>query len=300
MSGKSTNSIRSMTGFGEASREVDGNVYHVEIRTVNNRYFKPSMRLPEDFAFMEQDLERLIRSRISRGTVNLRMWLRTMQENAAHLLNVPALKSYTRQLRDVAGDQPHWGIDLSTLALLPGVCQPPEMSIAERDARWKIAAEITDEALDRLIEMRSIEGEAVQRDLLSHCNAIRSGLEKVRERIPNVVAEYQERLHARIEQLLAKQNIELASEDLIREVAIYADRSDINEEIARLVGHCDQFESAMQQNDAAGRKLEFIAQEMLREANTMGSKSGDAELAKHIIEIKSAVDRIKEQVMNVE
>lgn len=300
MSGTQANTIRSMTGFGEAAREVDGNVYHVEIRSVNNRYFKPSMRLPEDFGFMEQDLERLIRSRVSRGTVNLRLWLRTMQADAAHALNVPALKNYILQLRDVAGDKPHLGIDLATLALLPGVCQPQEMSLDQRDSRWQVASDITNEALDRLIGMRTVEGEALSQDLLNHCKVIRDGLEKVRSRVPHVVTEYHERLHSRVEQLLAKENMQLAAEDLAREVAIYADRSDINEEIARLTGHCDQFEAAMKQGEAAGRKLEFIAQEMLREANTMGSKSGDAELAKYIIEIKSAVDRIKEQVMNVE
>ena len=294
--------ILSMTGFGEAQREVDGRIYHIEVRSVNNRYLKTSTRLPEDFAFMEADLERLVRGRLARGSLMLRFFVRNLTEAAAYDLNAAALRSYVSQLRRVAEETGDSGlsIDLAGLAALPGVCQPPEVTEQEHARCWEIAAALTNAAIDRLLEMRKVEGAEIAADLSAQCAVIGTSLAAVQQRCPQVVAEYRQRLFERIKLLLAEQAVQLTEHDLVREVAIYAERSDIHEEIARLRGHVSQFETALTREAAAGRKLEFIAQEMLREANTMGSKSGDAELGRLIIEIKSAIDRIKEQVQNVE
>ena len=148
--------------------------------------------------------------------------------------------------------------------------------------------------------MRATEGQALAEDLRGQCDLIRRCLDTIRQRAPVVVTEYRDRLKTRIEELIADSSVRLAEEDLLKEVSIYAERSDISEELSRLAGHLEQFAAVMGGAEPAGRKLEFIAQEMLREANTMGSKTGDAAIAREIIEIKGAVDRIKEQVANAE
>lgn len=293
--------IRSMTGFGDAQREVAGQAYHVEIRTVNNRYFKPSLRLPEDYAFAEADLERLLRQRLERGSVFYRLYVRDLSADAAYTINASALEAYLRQLQAAAAaSSAQVVIDLAQLAQLPGVCQPHELSDEEREARLRIATELTEAALAKLVAMRETEGHSLAEDLRAHLAVIAERAAAIKARVPVVVAEYRDRLAARVEQLIAKQNVSLAGEDLAREVAIYADRSDISEELSRLASHVQQFEAALGKREAAGRKLEFLAQEMLRETNTIGSKSTDAEVARHMLEMKSAVDRVKEQVLNVE
>jgi len=292
--------IHSMTGFGEEQFEEDGRVYQLEIRSFNQRYFKSSVHLPEDFAFLEPDVERALRQRLTRGSVTLRMHVRTIGSQAALDLNMGALQAYVERLREAAGDDPRVTIDLATVLTLPGICQAPELTAAERERRWKLVQTLISKALDRLIAMRAKEGEALAADLRTHTSQIDGSLAIIRERVPHVVAEYRDRLKGRVEELIAGSGVRLAEEDLLKEVSIYAERSDISEELSRLTGHLEQFAALTGKREPAGRKLEFIAQEMLREANTMGSKTGDAAIAREIIEIKSAVDRIKEQVQNAE
>lgn len=292
--------IRSMTGFGEAQLEDNGHVYHLEIRSVNNRYLKASVHLPESFAFLETDAERLLRERLSRGSISVRLHIRDLTASAAQEINAAAIRAYVAQLHTASGDDPRAMIDLATLATLPGVCQPRELTEAQREHHWEITRTLSSQALDHLIEMRCTEGRALAADLHTHCRRIEEHVDAVRARAPAVIEEYRNRLASRVRELLTGSNAQLAEADLLKEVSIYAERSDISEELSRLASHVAQFEAVAADPEPAGRKMEFIAQEMLREANTMGSKSGDPELARHIIEIKSAIDRIKEQVQNVE
>jgi uncharacterized protein (TIGR00255 family) len=292
--------IHSMTGFGEATHEDAGRVYQLELRSVNQRYLKSAVFLPEAFAFLESDVERLLRQRLTRGSVTLRLHVRDVGPQAALELNTAALQAYVTQLRAAVGDDPRATIDLATLLTLPGVCQSPEVSESEREHRWTLLSRLLETALERLIAMRVREGQALAADLTAQCETIQRCLETVRRRAPVVVGEYRDRLLARIQELIAGSSVRLAEEDLLKEVSIYAERSDINEELSRLTGHLEQFLALMPVPEPAGRKLEFIAQEMLREANTMGSKTGDAAIAREIIEVKSAIDRIKEQVANAE
>lgn len=292
--------IQSMTGYGEAQRESEGHLFHFELRSVNNRYLKTSIRLPEDYAFLEPELEALLRRRLSRGSVTGRLYVRDASADAAHDINVAAIRRYVTQLRLALADDAAVSLDLATLAQLPGVCQPREMTDEQRERTWQLVAELTGQALERLGEMRRREGTALAEDLRKNCATIRARVDAIRALAPRVVADYRDRLLARVRTLVAESGVTLAAEDLIREVAVYADRSDISEELSRLGSHLDQFDACLNDPEPAGRKLEFIAQEMLREANTMGSKAGDAEIARHTIDVKSAVDRIKEQVANVE
>lgn len=293
--------ILSMTGFGEARLEEAGQAYHLELRSVNNRYFKAAIHLPDDFAFLETDVERLLRQRLTRGSVTLRLFVRDLSPTAAAEINLAAVQAYMQQLRALTADQAGVVIDLATLLTLPGACQPRDVSEEEQHLKFGLVRRLTQVALERLIDMRRQEGAALGRDLQNHCAAMRRCLETVRARGPDVVREYRDRLQQRICELIAGSSVRLAEEDLLKEVSIYAERSDISEELSRLAGHLEQFDRLMgQAAEPPGRKLEFVAQEMLREANTIGSKTGDATIAREIIEIKSAIDRIKEQVQNAE
>jgi uncharacterized protein (TIGR00255 family) len=292
--------IHSMTGFGEARCEDDGRAYQLEIRSVNSRYFKAAVRLPEDLSFAETKLERMLRSRLTRGSVTLRLMVRDLSETAAHEINIAAVRHYLSQLQAVMSGQAGLTFDLATLAMLPGVCQPPELSEQEREQGWKLTCELAEAALDQVVKMRAAEGQALAVELKTHCARVREHLAAVRERAPRVVEEYRQRLADRVQELIGNSSVRLAEQDLLREVAIYAERSDISEEIARLHSHLEQFDGCAASPEPAGRKMEFIAQEMLREANTIGAKAGDSEIARHIVEMKGAIDRIKEQVLNVE
>lgn len=289
-----------MTGFGEAQIEEDGHAYHVEVRSVNNRYLKTTIRLPEDLSFLELEIEQLLRRYVSRGSLSVRAYVRDLSAAAAHEINVAAIQQYVARLRAAMGTEPNFSIDLATLAMLPGVCQPHELSEQERERAWQVIGRLTEQALRRMIEMRRAEGEALANDLRNHCGRIRQHVRAIRQLAPRVVAEYRDRLVARVNQLIADSNVSLAEADVRREVALYADRSDISEELSRIESHLDQFAAAIASPEPAGRRLEFIAQELMREANTIGSKAGDPEISRHTIEIKSAIDRLKEQVQNVE
>lgn len=292
--------IYSMTGFGEARLEDAQHAYHLELRTVNNRYLKTSIYLPDDLAFLEGEVERLIRQRITRGSVSLRLHVRDISPNAAAEINGSVVQTYLRQLQQIAGSAGGLTIDLATLLTLPGACQPHEPSAAEREQKWAVLQRLAEEALGKLVTMRATEGKSLAADLMLHCSRLRKSLGVVRERVPAVIEEYRDRLKARVEELIKTANVQLAENDLLKEVSIYAERSDISEEISRLAAHVDQFVAFMESDEPPGRKLEFVAQEMLREANTMGAKTGDAAISREIIEMKAAVDRIKEQIQNCE
>ena len=292
--------LLSMTGFGAAAGQVDGVEYAVEIRSVNNRYYKSSIKLPEDLSAVEPEIERLLRESLSRGSVTATVRMRLGDEQAAGEINVAALNKYLDQLRMVETEaNPTLRIDLASLLLLPGVCNAPAVSeLAERTTDGLIA--LVKKALAALVAMRTKEGHALAGNLLDNCTVIQEQLALVAKRSPSVVAEYQLRLSARVQELTRAAQLEMDSAMLAREVAIFAERSDINEEISRLTGHVEQFRAAANGDEPAGRKLDFIAQEMLREANTIASKANDGEIARAAVEMKTAIDRIKEQVQNAE
>lgn len=291
--------IQSMTGFGAADGQ-DGDVgYRVEIRSVNNRYFKSAIKLPESLQQFESEIDKLLRSRLGRGSVNYTLWVRDNSPAAAYGINAAALRRYIDQLAAAASGLESIRIDLSAMLEWPGVCQPPELDEARQTAQLAMIRRITEEAIGRLLKMREAEGAALLADLKSQCQTIRRQLEEVRARSPGVVVEYQARLQSRVRELLAGTNVKLSEDDLVREVSIFAERCDVNEEISRLSSHLAQFLELCDSPEDTGRRLDFLAQELLREANTIGSKANDAQIARQIVDIKAAIDRIKEQVQNV-
>jgi len=291
--------ILSMTGYGDVHYSDSRVAYALELRSLNNRYFKLNIKLPEHLSIFESEVEKLLRTRLTRGSITCALRLRSTSADAAQQINVAALENYLSQLTPVAARQ-QVRLDLGLLLALPGVCEPPEMDDAERERQWGIIGKMVEEAMQRLVDMRRVEGQSIHEDLLSQCRQIREHLRAVAELAPQVLKEYHARLLQRANELISEARLQLQLDDLKREVALYAERCDINEEISRLGCHLDQFEKLCDSNEYAGRKLDFLAQEMLRETNTIGSKANDAVIAQHIVEIKGAIDRLKEQVQNVE
>jgi len=292
--------MRSMTGFGQAQRTMEGVHHAVEIRSVNSRYFKATIRLPDLWSAMEIEIDRRLRERLARGSVNFLLRVKFETDAAASEVNIDALERYIEQLEVVRGDADvPVTVDLATLLTLPGVCNPPPTDEFVAQAKGALM-ELIEEAVDELLRMRAREGAVIAADLTRHCDVIEQQLAEVGARAGLVVAEYHQRLARRVEELTAKAELSLSDQDLAREVAVFAERCDISEEISRLGGHVEQFRAAMGSADQAGRKLDFLAQEMLREANTMSAKSNDGQIARAAVEMKTAIDRIKEQVQNVE
>jgi uncharacterized protein (TIGR00255 family) len=292
--------IVSMTGFGDASAEKDGTHYAIEIRSLNNRYFKPVIKLPESISGLEPELESLLREKLGRGSVTYICKTRTDSPEAAYHINVAALKAYLTQLQSVQGLDRFVTIDLAGLVALPGVCQEPRDETDEILRHGDMVRALTVKAIGKLQAMREREGQALFYELMKHVAVIGQALTEITRRAPAVVEDYHKRLTLRVNQLLAKAELRLNDGDLIREVAVFAERADIAEEIQRLTSHLGAFEEACRTDEHAGRKLDFITQEMLREANTIASKANDAAIARQTVEIKGAIDRLKEQVQNVE
>ena len=292
--------IVSMTGFGDATAERDGTHYAVELRSLNNRFFKPVIKLPETISGLEPELETMLRDKLGRGSITYVLKMRSDSAEAAYHINTHALKSYLGQLQAVKGLDRLVSIDLASLVQLPGVCQEPRDESDEIERHGHVVRELTLKAVAKLQQMRVREGEQLFKELMRHVKVIGDNLKEIAARAPAVVEDYHRRLSQRVQQLLSKAELQVSQPDLIKEVAVFAERADIAEEIQRLTTHLDAFEQACRTDEHAGRKLDFITQEMLREANTIASKANDAQIAKHIVEIKGAIDRLKEQVQNVE
>ena len=290
-----------MTGYGDAEGQLKGVTYAVEIRTVNNRYFKANIKLPETVAFLTEAIEKLLRRNLSRGTVNYVLRLRNASANVLFDIDETALQAIMERLSRIASSANiNCPIDIGSLLSLPGILEPasPDENIAEQIK--KTVLEISQEAIEKLKQMRAAEGTALEADLKKHCSAMKQDIERICARSEVVLTRYAEKLKKRVNELLAGAKLKLDEETLAREVAIFAERSDISEEIARLDSHLQQLLQGCQTNSQAGRRLDFISQEMLREANTIASKASDTEITSCVVDIKCRIDRIKEQVQNVE
>lgn len=294
--------IRSMTGFGAASTEVNGAHYAVEIRSLNNRYFKSQVRLPEEIQGLESELEAILARMLVRGSVVLTVKCADTSPEAAAQINQAAIERYLGQVLEAKGtDHAQVHVDLAALLALPGVLVQDAGADRLEKAR-DVLKQLVEKACEAVIAMRTTEGESLHADLSKHLDLVADRLDFIRDHAPQVVSLYQERLQQRMNTLLSEIGKEAREEDLLKEVASFAERADIHEEIARQHGHLEHFRGIIDSDDPepAGRTLDFIAQEMLREANTMGSKCLDADISRRIVEMKGAIDRIKEQVQNVE
>lgn len=298
--------IRSMTGFGDASEQVDGVHYAVEVRSVNSRYFKTTVRLAEELSGIEPELEIMLRKRLNRGSITLAVKIHEPLATAVPRISDEVLMAYLGHLELLHKKAALVGsavsVDLAALLGLPGVLQTVEDEQTVLNRARPVVVRLAGRACDKLLAMRATEGQLIADDLTKQCRVIDHLLVDVGRRAPKVIEAYHQRLRARIDELLARAQLRIEEKDLIREVAVFAERADISEEITRMSAHMAQFEKivGLLDGEPAGRTLDFVAQELLREANTIASKSNDAEISRAIVEVKGAIDRIKEQVQNVE
>jgi uncharacterized protein (TIGR00255 family) len=273
----------------------------VEVRTINSRHFKLSYRASEGYGALEPEVEAATRESIRRGTVQLNLRVERSAAVDDYRINIDVLENYRRQLEAYSHQSDsRTTVDFQSLLILPGVIA--ERARDDNDPRedWPTIEPVIQEALAATAKMRAEEGVALAADLAHNGRQIMELLDAIAKRSPEVVQSYQSRLTTRVEQALSELNVTVEPADLIREVALFADRSDISEEIVRLRSHLQQYEAALMLPESSGRKLEFIAQEMGREINTIGSKANDAEISRHVVDIKTALERIREQIQNVE
>jgi uncharacterized protein (TIGR00255 family) len=293
-----------MTGFGEAHCRQDGLAVAVEIRAINNRYFKLSVRASDGYASLEPLVENEVRNAIHRGTIQVNLRIERKKTSDDYRINTEVLERYRRQLQslmgqwnpqDVRNDPP-----LESLLPLPGVVDEACGQTIDATADWPFVQSTLQAGLENLGRMRAEEGRAMGVDLTANCRAVAASLDKIERRAPLVVEDYRNRLLDRLKRTLAQLDVALQASDIIKEVGLFADRSDISEEIVRLRSHIEQFQSTMELPESSGRKLDFLTQEMFRETNTIGSKANDVEIAQHVIDIKTAIERIREMIQNIE
>ena len=290
-----------MTGYGEAHRQTDGLAITVEVRSINSRYFKLSLRAGDAFPALEPRIEPVIRQYIKRGTVQVTLRTDRQPSPDDYRINDTVFIGYRQQLESLY-DRMHVSesIHLEAILSLPGVIDENQTRQGDIDADWPVLEQTLQEAMRNLTSMRQTEGQAMADDLRANCRIIAEYLKKIRESHPTVVDMYRDRLIDRLSRMLSELEVTVEASDVVREVGLFAERSDISEEIVRLQSHLSQFEEMIAGKESVGRKLDFLVQEMFRETNTIGAKANDAEIARWVVEIKTSIERMREMIQNIE
>ena len=288
-----------MTGYGRGARIVDGRDLTIELKSVNHRFLDLAFRMPRSFACLEDSLRQLIQSRLSRGHIDVFVTYRNLRDDSKSVaVDHALLNAYRTAMQEMSGLT---GLEdnarLTDYARMPDVLRVDEAE-EDRDALKALALDCMNDAIDELLAMRVKEGERMGADIEARLCNIEKLTVGVAARAPQVVEEYRVRLTQRVTEIMEGQPVDLAR--ITQEVAMYCDRVNIDEEIARMHSHIKGMRDAMASGAAVGRKLDFIVQEMNREANTMGSKASDIELVSHVVNLKSEIEKIREQVQNIE
>lgn len=291
--------IRSMTGFGRAQDTVDGITVTVEIKSVNHRYFDFSCRVPRNYGFLEEKLKGFVQSRVTRGKIECYVQLEAQEvEECVVKVNHSLAKGYINALNEI-GEV--YGlendINVSAVARNHDIFSVHK-SDAEEEVIWNAVSTVANLAIDSFVSMREREGEKLKADILSRCDFILEKVSFIEERSPQTVIEYNKKLLERMQSVLS--DVQVDEQRLLTEAAIYADKIAVAEETVRLRSHIDQMHEFMNSEVAIGRKMDFLVQEFNREANTIGSKAQDVEIARRVIDIKAEVEKIREQVQNIE
>lgn len=289
--------IKSMTGYGLATKDLASAKYTVEIKSLNSKFLELSLKLPKSFSDKEVLVRNECSKQIERGKVNVTITA-DYAENTARTASIDQelLKSYYKQLRDVANELGDSGNDLLRLALnFPDVISYPEDIVS--DDEWKLVRRAFDEAMAGFQEFRRDEGKVLQQDLTLRINNILDSLNRVKDLEPDRILLIRERLNQYLNDAVGKENIDYNRFE--QELIFYIEKLDITEEKIRLKSHCDYFLEALKSPDASGKKLGFISQEIGREINTIGSKANDARIQQIVVGMKEELEKVKEQLLNV-
>ena len=291
--------VRSMTGYGRCEAVIDGREIAVELKSVNHRYFEANIRLTRGYGFLEDKLKKHIQSKINRGKIDVYVTIGTSENEAAEVkVNHSLASGYVAALREIAErySLPD-DITVSSVARYNDIFSVHKQE-EDEEKIWSEVETVLDSALSDFIAMRVAEGERLKKDILSHANIILSIVSEIEERSPQTVIEYKAKLTERINELLENSTVD--EERIAMEAAIFADKIAVDEETVRLRSHFAQMNEILESSGAIGRKLDFIVQEMNREANTIGSKVTDAALAHKVVDIKAELEKIREQIQNIE
>lgn len=291
--------LLSMTGYGSAKGSVEGQEVTVELKSVNNRYLDCSVRLPRNFLFAEDTVKQAVSAGVSRGKVDVFVSAQASQDSGTVVsVNEELARGYRDAVARIAETLGlESGLNAFSLARFPDVLTVERREL-DKDKAAAALSEITAKAVEEFNAMREREGERLRRDMLGKLETIEGLVSVVEERSPQTVKEYRERLEARLRDILADRSLD--EQRVITEAAIFADRTAVDEETVRLRSHIAQFRTMLEEGSPIGRKMDFLVQEFNRESNTIGSKCSDASLAKVVVDLKSEIEKIREQLQNVE
>lgn len=288
--------LLSMTGHGQAAVQNDQVRVVAEIRTVNNRFLKTNIHCDLDAAHQAK-LETLIKKSIKRGSVSLRLKTHLLGHAGAFKLNSSIIQSYWTQMSEIAGSTQ--SINVESLLQLPGVV---DENIDENLAAeiWPAAKQAVAGALEKLVQMQTVEGDVMKQDMGDNATLIADRLDQLKQLAPRVAENYSKRMTDKINLMLESFDVSITPSDIVREVGLFSEKCDISEETVRLGSHIDQFNQVLNGSESNGKKLDFLVQEMLRETNTIGAKANDSDIAHQVVEVKTAIERIREMVQNVQ
>lgn len=291
--------VKSMTGFGRAVKELDGYIISVELKSVNHRYFEFSSRCPRQYGFIDEKIKSFVNSRVARGKVECYVSIEALNTESADVaVNNTLASAYVKALKEIAETyELKEDFGASTISRFPDVLVVRK---AEEDEEkiWSMVKSVAEEAVDKFIEMRTAEGVKMYDDVYSRTELILDCVSFIEERSPQTVREYNDKLVERVHELLG--DVSLDEGRILQEVAVYADKVAVAEETVRLRSHIEQLRSFLKSDEAVGRKMDFLVQEINRETNTIGSKCSDVEIARKVVDMKAEIEKIREQIQNIE
>lgn len=291
--------IRSMTGYGRGQQTLGGMDITVEIRSVNHRYYEYSSRLPRVYGFLDERLKGYLQKAVSRGKVDVGVWIDTVDAPGSEVVVNHALaEGYLKALHELAQT---YGlrddVSVNTLSRFPDILTVRKAA-EDEEAIWEAVRQVADEALAGFVAMREREGARMREDVLARRQTILRAVEQVEARSPEIVREHMANVEARMKELLSTATVD--EQRLLTEAALFADKTATAEETVRLRSHLDQLETLVNASEPVGRKLDFLVQEINRETNTIGSKVQDVELARVVVDVKAEIEKIREQIQNIE
>ncbi|MBQ3948242.1 MAG: YicC family protein [Ruminococcus sp.] len=291
--------LRSMTGYGRSQKILNGRDILVEIRSVNHRYYEYSSRVPRTFSYIDEKLKGLLKTGISRGKVEVAVTINNIEGKDSEIaINKGVAEGYVNALRSISEELGlEDDLSLSKLIKLPDIFNIQKTPDDEEQV-WNDVSEVTKEALERFVEMRKVEGERLRNDVIQKADAILEMVGRVEELSPQTVENYRNRLYKKLSEILEDKNID--EQRILTEAAVFSEKIAVDEETVRLRSHISQLKTMLDADEAVGRKLDFIVQEMNREVNTIGSKAQDLNVTKIVVDMKAEIEKIREQIQNIE